>query len=147
MENNESFKVRGDVELTLTGSDGQVKQHIEIKNLVVATGKAFIASRMMDASQGIISHIGIGTNATAPNISNTSLGTQVARVTLTGAVRTDNQIAYSAFFAAGVGTGTIVEAGLFNAPVAGTMLCRTVFSPVSKDALDTLTINWTVTIL
>jgi hypothetical protein len=51
-----------------------------------------------------------------------------------------------ATFGAGVATGAITEAGVFNALTAGTMLCRTVFSVINKGALDTLVITWKVTV-
>jgi hypothetical protein len=46
----------------------------------------------------------------------------------------------------GVGTGAISEAGIFNASSGGTMLCRTVFPVVNKQASDTIAITWTITI-
>lgn len=144
---NEQFSVIGDVEVTVTGADGKIKDHREIKNLVVASGKNWIASRMVNATDAVMSHMAIGTGAVTPNTANTALGTQVARVALTSTGRTNNQVTYSASFPAGTGTGSITEAGIFNASSAGTMLCRTVFSAVNKDILDSLTINWTVTIL
>jgi len=49
-------------------------------------------------------------------------------------------------FGAGVGTGAVTEAGIFNASSAGTMLCRTTFSVINKAAADTLGITWTVTV-
>lgn len=144
---NERFSVIGDVEVTVTDADGLIKDHREIKNLVVAAGKSWIASRMVNAADAVMSHMAIGTGTVTPNTSNTALGAQVARVALTSTSRTNNQVTYSASFPAGTGTGSITEAGIFNASSLGTMLCRTVFSEVNKDILDTLTINWTVTIL
>jgi hypothetical protein len=55
-------------------------------------------------------------------------------------------VTFIATVPAGTGTGAITEAGILNAGTAGTMLCRTVFSVVNKDAGDTLSITWTVTI-
>ncbi len=53
----------------------------------------------------------------------------------------------------GAVTKSITEAGIFDSnvrsdtgPVGGNMLCRTVFGVVTKTALDTITITWTVTI-
>ena len=40
----------------------------------------------------------------------------------------------------------LTEAGIFNASSAGTLLCRTVFSVVTKGASDAMTITWTVTL-
>ena len=49
-------------------------------------------------------------------------------------------------FGAGVGTGALTEAGIFNASSGGTMLCRTEFDVVNKGSADTMTITWTVTV-
>lgn len=144
---NENFSVVGDLEITLSDADGNVKDYKEVKNLVVASGKNWIASRIVNASDAVMSHMAIGTGTITPNTANTALGTQAARVALTSTTRTNNQVTYSAIFPAGTGSGSITEAGIFNAASLGTMLCRTVFTAVNKDVLDTLTINWTVTIL
>lgn len=143
----EQLSVVGDVEVTVTDAHGKIKDHRKIKNLVVAVGKNWIASRMVNGTDAVMSHMAIGTGSVTPNTANTALGTQTARVALTSTSRTNNQVTYSASFAAGTGTGAITEAGIFNASSAGTMLCRTIFSAVNKDILDSLTINWTVTIL
>ena len=48
--------------------------------------------------------------------------------------------------AAAAGQTDLTEAGIFNAASGGTMLCRTVFAVVNKQADDTMTVTWTVTI-
>jgi hypothetical protein len=52
----------------------------------------------------------------------------------------------TATFAAGSGTGAIVEYGLFNSNAAGTMLTRDVESAINKGAADTLTIVHQITV-
>lgn len=118
----------------------------EVDNLVVTAGKNFVASRMGGASADVMSHMAIGTGNTAAAAGDTTLQTEAARVALDSAVVTDNEIVYTATFPAGTGTGTIVEAGVLNAASSGTLLCRTVFSAISKGASDSLTIAWTVTV-
>lgn len=146
MNTNETLKVIGDVDVVLTGADGQIKDKREIKNLVVSSGLAFIASRMRDASASVMSHMGVGSGTAAAVLGNTGLGTELGRVSLTSTTVNANTIAFVATFPAGTGTGAVTEAGVFNAASAGTMLCRTVFSVVNKDAGDTLSITWTITI-
>lgn len=146
MNSNEILKVTGDVDMVLTGADGLVKDKREIKNLVVTSGLAFIASRIRDASASVMSHMAIGSGTAAAALPNGSLGTELGRIGLTATTVNANQVVYTATFPAGTGTGAITEAGVFNAASAGTMLCRTVFSVVNKDAGDTLSITWTVTI-
>lgn len=124
--------------------NGEVVQ--EVPNLVVTTGKNYVASRMKDTSQGAMSHMAIGTATTAPTNANTALGSEADRNALTSTTVTNNTVTYVASFGAGEGTGAITEAGLFNASTSGTMLCRTVFSVVNKGASDSMTITWTVTV-
>lgn len=146
MNTNEILKVIGNVDVVLTGSDGQVKDTREIKNLVVTSGLGFIASRMRDASASVMSHMAVGSGTAAAALANAALGNELGRVALTSTTVTGNQVTFIATFPAGAGTGAITEAGIFNAASAGTMLCRTVFSVVNKDAGDTLSITWTITI-
>jgi hypothetical protein len=139
--------VTGRLDAVLRGPDGRIKQHVEVPNLVVSTGLAFIASRMKDATATAMTHMAVGSGATAAADGNTALGTQISsRVALTSTTVTANAVAYVAVFGAGVSTGAITEAGIFNASTAGTMLCRTVFAVINKGANDTLSITWIVTI-
>jgi hypothetical protein len=146
MNTNESIKATGNVDVVLTGADGQVKDSREIKNLVVTNGLGFIASRMHDASASVMSHMAVGSGTAAAALANAALGTELGRVALTSTTVSGNQVTYVATFPAGTGTGAVTEAGIMNAASAGTMLCRTVFSVVNKDAGDTLSIAWTITI-
>jgi len=146
MFKNDETKATGKLTVEIKDKHGNVKDTREVKNLVVDTGLAFIASRMKDATATAMSHMGIGTGNTAAAASDTALGTEAARVSLTSTTVTSNAVAYVASFAAGTGTGAITEAGILNAASSGTLLCRTVFSVVNKAASDSMTITWTVTI-
>lgn len=145
---NDSIKMKGKLNVVLTGPDGAVKESREFDNLVVTVGKNFIASRMKDTTDTAMSHMEVGTGSTAAAVGNTALETPVAssRVSLTSTTVTTNSVAYVATFPAGTGTGALTEAGIFNASSSGTMLCRTVFSVINKGAADTLGITWTVTV-
>lgn len=118
----------------------------EVKNLVVTTGKGYVASRMKDATATAMSHMGVGTGSTAAAAGDTALGSEVDRNALASTTVSGADITYVATFAAGDGTGALTEAGLFNASSSGTMLCRTVFAVVNKGASDSMTITWTVTV-
>lgn len=146
MDSQEFLKASGDLKITLTGADGQIKAEQEIKNLVVNNGLAFIASRMKDATAAAMSHMAIGAGTAAAAPGDSALGTELGRIGLTSTTVTANAVAYVATFPAGTGTGAVTEAGLFNAASAGTMLCRTKFAVVNKEAGDTMSITWTVTI-
>lgn len=143
---NDTVKMKGELRLTLTNPTGNITQEVVVPNLVVTTGKNYIASRIKDASATAMSHMAIGTGSTAAAAGNTALGSEAGRVALTSTTVTDNAVAYVATFPAGTGTGAITEAGILNASSSGTLLCRTVFSVINKGAADTLGITWTVTV-
>jgi hypothetical protein len=137
----------GRLSVVLRDGNGKIKQLFEVENLIVDTGLNFITSRMKDATATAMTHMAVGSGSTAAAAGNTALGTQIStRVALTSTTVTANAIEYIAGFGAGVSTGAITEAGIFNASTAGTMLCRTVFSVVNKAAADSLSITWTITI-
>jgi hypothetical protein len=128
--------------LTIAINDEVVQ---EIDNLVVTTGKGYVASRMKDATATAMSHMAIGTGSTAAAVGDTALGGESARVALTSTTVSGADITYVATFGAGTGTAAITEAAVLNASSSGTMLCRTVFAVVNKGASDSMSVTWTVT--
>jgi hypothetical protein len=128
--------------LTIALNDEVVQ---EVDNLVVTTGKGYVASRMKDATTTAMSHMAIGTGSTAAAAGDTALGSESARVALTSTTVSGADVTYVATFGAGTGTAAITEAAILNASSSGTMLCRTVFSVVNKGASDSMTITWVVT--
>ena len=138
---NDGLKLTGKLKIALNGETVQ-----EVDNLVVTTGKGYVASRMKDASATAMSHMAIGSGSTAAAASDTALGNQLGRVALTSTAVSAAVVTYTATFGAGTGTGAVTEAGILNASSGGTMLCRTVFSVVNKGASDSMTITWTVTV-
>ena len=142
----DQIKVTGELKITVTNDEGNVKKEVIVPNIVVTDGKEYIASRMKDASATAMSHMAIGTGSTAAAAGDAALGTEAGRVALTSTTVTSNAVAYVATFPAGTGTGAVTEAGILNASSNGTLLCRTVFSVINKGAADTLGITWTVTV-
>ncbi|MFZ9326461.1 MAG: hypothetical protein ACO24H_03240 [Polynucleobacter sp.] len=146
MNTQEFIKPNGMLRVIVTGPDGQIKTDETFKNLVVNVGKDFVASRMVAASATVMSDMAIGSGTTAAAAGDTTLQSELGRVTLASASATGAVVTYTASFPAGTATGAITEAGIFNAAVAGTMLCRTVFSVVNKGANDSMSVTWTVTV-
>lgn len=138
--------VQGTLNIVVTNAQGEVTQDVTVKNLVVDTGLNLLVSRITNSTGAVLSHMSIGTGTNAAAANNTTLQTELAgaRVAFTSAVVTGASVVYSAAFGAGVGTGAITEAGLFNAASAGTMFSRTVFPVVNKQAEDSMTITWTI---
>lgn len=118
-------------------------------NLVVSGGLSFIASRLKDTTDSAMSHIAIGTGSVAALSSDTAISSEVARSALNQTIAngTDGSgtVKYTATFLAGTGTGSISEAGIFNSSSGGTMLCRTTFGAIQKNADDRLDIDWLIT--
>lgn len=137
---NSDLTLKGHVTVAV---NGEVIQ--EIPNLVVTSGKEYVVSRMKDTTKGAMSHMAVGTSATAAAAGDTTLGSEAARVALTSSTISNNTITYVATFAAGTGTGALTEAGILNASSNGDLLCRTVFSVVNKASNDAMTITWVIT--
>ena len=146
MNTQDQIKASGALRVVLTGPDGVVKEEHEFKNLVVTVGKNFVASRMVGTTAAVMSHMAIGSSATAAAAGDTALGDELGRVALGSSTATTNVVTYTATFPAGTGTGAVVEAGILNAASAGTLLCRTTFAVVNKSANDAMSVTWTVTI-
>lgn len=148
MNQLEALKATGALRIVVTSAEGQVKEDVQVKNLVVNTGLNYIVSRMKDTTATAMSHMELGTGTTAAAAADTALGTAISgsRTALTSTTVSSNTITYVASFAAGTGTGAVTEAGIFNASSAGTMLCRTVFPVVNKQSGDSMTVTWTVTV-
>lgn len=146
MNLSDTFKPTGELEIVLRGPDGNIKEIRKAKNLVVAAGKTYIASRVTGTSSSIMSHMAIGTSTSTPTSSDTQLGTEAGRVSLASGSNTANAVTYTATFPAGTGTGAITEAAVLNSSSGGTMLCRTTFPVVNKAAGDSIAVTWTVTI-
>ena len=142
----DKLQVKGKVKIVLRDKDGNVKDQRDINNLVVDAGKDYIASRIEGTSDSVMSHMALGTGTTSAAADDTALETELDRNALDSTVVTDNEVAYTATYAAGDATGAITEAGIFNASSAGSMLCRTVFPVVNKGAGDSMAISWTVTV-
>ena len=147
--NESQVSPKGWVTITKTNEYGTITQQLEVPNLVVTTGKVYIAGKMIATDSNVpvaMSHMGIGTGTASPLADDTTLGTQTGRVLLSGNLQDQNSITYTATFPAGTGTGAITEAAIFNASTGGTMLCRTVFPVVTKQAGDTIAVTWKVTV-
>tara|TARA_R110001599_G_scaffold20589_1_gene77799 strand:+ start:1350 stop:1799 length:450 start_codon:yes stop_codon:yes gene_type:complete len=144
---NDDLKLRGDVAIVLKDKDGNVKDSREIQNLVVSAGLEFICSRMAGTSAGVMSHMALGSGTTAAAAGQTDLVSILgSREALDSSTASANAITYVSSFEAGEGTGSVTEAGIFNASSGSTMLCRTVFPVVSKQADDTMSVTWTITL-
>lgn len=148
MNLNENLTMKGELTVVVRNESGEIKNTFKVPNLVVTSGKNYIASRMAGTASSVMSHMAIGTGSVAPVVGNTVLGSEVGRVALgtAGGTASNNTVTYTATFPAGTGTGGIQEAAILNAASSGTMLCRTTFPVVNKAAGDSIAITWVITV-
>lgn len=118
-------------------------QIIEIPNLVVNVGKNLLTTCLNGGASTTYNRMAIGTSGTTPQVTDTALGAEIARVLTTNTV-SGNIYTAQGIFGPGVGTGALQEAGLFDAITSGNMLSHTTFATINKGSSDTLTITWTV---
>lgn len=115
--------------------------------MITDGGLDHLADQMLDTpTQNTMTHMAIGTGATAEAATDTTLEAEVARVSLTTKSRANNVVTYVADFPAGTGTGAVTEAAILNAGSNGDMLNRITFPVKNKGATDSLQITQTLTL-
>lgn len=147
-----AIKATGEVHIIVRGADGKIKHESRKKNLVVTAGLTLLANRISDASPDsgcLVNYIAVGTDATAPDASDTTLGTENARKTVLSRTNSGAVAAISTTFGAGeVPTSTIRELGLFidgtGTVDSGTLLAH-VNDNFAVTALDSVFIDWRIT--
>ncbi|MFA6429771.1 MAG: hypothetical protein WCV84_04720 [Patescibacteria group bacterium] len=123
----------------------------EFDNLIPTVGQSVIAQRLANVTTytGIVNYAAVGSNTTTPNISDTQLGTETYRQTLTSQTYLDNIAYLSCFIVAGSATGTHKEAGLFIDGGAGAntgQLLSHVAIDITKGASNSLTLDIALTV-
>lgn len=128
--------------------DGNKELIYETGNLVVDTGREYIASRFVNDSTPAVSHMAIGLGNTVASGSQTALINELDRKPLSVSTSDANTVTLSATFPADpASVGGVVEAGVFNDATAGTMIARTTFPIVTKESGDSLIVNWTISVI
>ena len=142
----ETVGVRGFMQAVLRRKDGSVMYHAQ-PNLIVNGGWDLLCNVLgLNSQPSDLTHIAVGTGTTAAAAAQTTLVTELARLTATYAHTAGTMsCTFTRNFGAGQGTGALTEAGLFNAASAGTMFNRVVFDVVNKQAGDTLAMTFTIT--
>ena len=144
------IKIYGEVNIKLFNEHNELINEQTFHNLVVTVGCKHIADQLSSSpDENPMSHMAVGSGTTTPTAGQTALVNELARVSLTsrtqGSGGNADTVIYVATFGAGVGTGTLREAGIFNASSGGIMLCRSLFdTAVTKGANDTLNVTWTI---
>lgn len=138
--------VTGKVKIKLYDENGELKLIRDVNNVIVYDGLAFIASRMKNADNPVMSHIGVGSDPTPQEITDTQLGAMLGSLSPIETTEIvgdhDEKVEYYAVFRKGESTGAIVESAVFNPN--NLMLCRTTFPVVNKQENDTVAVIWTI---
>jgi nucleoside recognition membrane protein YjiH len=145
---NDEMNLVGELHIVLTAETGEVKKDVVVPNLVVSVGKNFVASALIASSPTPFSNMAVGTGTTTPALGDTTLTSELYRNAFNPAASTSGNVAtFTGTYGAGVATGALTEAGLFNSATsgAGTMMSHVTFAVVNKAATDSLTITWTIT--
>lgn len=141
------LRATGHVLAIMRDENGREVDRRENHNLVMNAGLDSLIDRVFKAAtvEPVFSRMAIGSNATAPAATDTTLVAETARVAYTYARVGVGSITLSATFGAGVGTGTVAEGGCFNDAAAGDMWNRFLLGPMTKGAGNTLDVVVTIT--
>lgn len=137
-------KIKGRWTAVLTNPEGDEITRREGTNVITTNGIEFLASYLYSAAtsaQWTMKYIGVGTDSTPEAASNTALGTELVRHTGTVSYTSGGIVTVVATLTSGLGTGAIVEYGLFSSSSAGTMFSRDTEAVINKGASDTLTVT------
>jgi len=149
----EKFGIKGKIEYELRDVDGNLKDSGVVDNTITALMDAHVADQMSDSTDAQIGYIALGTG-TGETSASTDLATYSAGTFLglsgtatQGTAGADNDVVYSGYWGAGVGTASITEAGIFlgSATTRADMMTYNDGLTITKGASDTLKIDWTVT--
>ena len=135
---------------------GKLKSLDLNRNTFVTTGKNALADHLRGTTsnnKGIITYCALGTDDTAPELTDTVLGTEIERKLISTreiSAGANNAAEFTTFFNTSEANGNLKEAGLFGDDAgetadSGTLYCHTAIDRV-KSSSDTLTLVWTVII-
>jgi hypothetical protein len=146
----EALKLTGRYFVSVYGPDGRLKEEAATDNVVVTHGKEFIASFLksaaLAAATNTAKYLAVGTGTGAESVSDTALGTELARHTGTVSYTSGGIYNVVATFPTGAAVGAVIEFGLLSSASAGTLLSRTVRSQaVNIGALDYVVVNYQMT--
>jgi len=144
--NEDDVMFTGAVRWRLFDADGTTVEEGCVDNLVVNSGRAFLAARCIASGKPPISHLAVGSSATPTGLGNIALAVETARVALAASTSAGAVVSCSAVVPAGVGTGTVEEVGLFNSGLAGDMISRALTGTITKPAGLGLQFAWTLTV-
>lgn len=141
------IKLSGELDIIKTNiHTNEIVEKIHVSNLIVTTGKEFVASRMIGTTSNVMSHMAIGASPIPQSIDDTTLKSEIDRVAIFTIDLLGANIEYTAAFSPGGSPRIITEAGIFNDVTTGDMLCRTTFPPITQTTSEAIGISWTISV-
>lgn len=124
-----------------------------VENIIPTVGRAAIANALTDVTPSpsslVITHMALGSGTNSPVNGDTTLQTEVYRNAIASITNASNVAYATGFFSTTETSGTYREVGLFIAGSGtantGTLLSRSAIN-ITKSAVETLTIDYTITI-
>lgn len=132
-----SVKLTGKLVIKKFDDSNKLVYETEVKNLVVTSGKQFIASRIVESSADVMGFMAIGDDASSASTVQTTLVNELARVAVDSKTASGVNSTFVATFPAGTGTGNIVEASITN--TSGASVISFDGDTAVDDAGDTIT--------
>lgn len=146
MQDNSNFKPEANVLIQLFDEFGNLKDERHIHNTVTTVGKENLIDQiLLSPSTSKITHMELGTGTGGTSKLNAYVSG--SRTAFDSKTRSGAVVTIVTAFPAGVGTGTITEAGTFDTATqdSGNMWMYSSFTGIIKTSVDSLTITWTLT--
>lgn len=151
---NEVFKMKINLEIDVfDAKTNELKQKIKEHNIITNNGKDLVRDLLgMQAGITGINYFAVGIDATTELVTDTVLGDEVFRATLTDVVNTAATVNFKYFLKSSEANGnTLVEAGLFGDNATGTADTGTLFAhathtSIAKTSAVAITYSWTISI-
>lgn len=144
---DDEAQAKGLLRGVLRDKDGKIKDEQLVKNQFQTLGKTHVADQLAGGVDAAMSHMAIG-SGTGQGVGDNTLSSEEDRQGLDGATPTHstNVVTYHRTFAAGEGTATMTEAGVFNNATVGDMMLYNDSISFAKGAGDSLALTWTFTV-
>ena len=154
MKLSEDLDIKGRLTLQKRNADDEIFAEIAVNNSIVLTGRDLVAKLFINEKITPISHVAVGTGATAVNSGNdTRLNNELFRKAigkidptqnLTTTTQGRKKVTITVELDFGEANGALTEAGLFNANTGGVMYNRVVFPAINKTQEFKLTLIWEI---
>lgn len=142
MFNNIKVIVTGE----LFDEEGNLKQKFVKHNLITNKGYDFLCNSFANSIRpNPMQYIAVGSGTTPPELTDTGLESEVERLQAEFSHTPDSTfLTIGITLGAGVATGALTEAGIFNDAEAGDMFDRVTYPVINKDALDVYRITFNI---